>query len=352
MKWPTVLTVSALLCAAFITMAQSSTNVSFKSKSGDFAIENIAQQLFEGQPGSNSIDFEFSGKPLRGRSSSQNLSFTAQTAKGQIRSLSEGKMYLLSATLSGGVNLTQNPAGSSFTLKGQTLEYSESADRNSATITVPGALSITGNSKGQPIDIQAAGGQVKLAGAAGSDRTLSEARLTGKVRAMLDSLGAGGKSNKNLVETTGLTLNQLSAESRLTFPNAFTFTQSGPDANGRAQSVTLNAKGGTLSLPPQGSAGRPIRQADLDGRVRIEFKGFDKQGERVELVASGDKLQMNTEGRIVLVGNVELSGNGLDYSSQGASQTVYIQVDEQMKPVQYGAAGSPSEIKLKPGGGR
>lgn len=353
MKWPHLLAFP-FLGVALLAWAQNSTDVSFKSKSGDFAIENIAQQLFQGDPTTNSIDFEFSGKPLRGRSSSQNLTFTASNAEGKIRSASGGKMFLLSATLSGGVTLTQNPAGGQFVLKGSKVEYAEAANRGSATVRVPGDLTITGESSGSPVDIRAGGGSVVLLGPAGSDRTLSQADLTGRVVADIGSPGPAAKPRKNHIETTGLTLTQASGESKFSFRNPFTFTQSGVDEAGRTQSMTLRGSSGTVFAPALGgkSSGRSIRRADIQGRVKITFTGFDKNGEPLDIQAAGDRLTMNAEGRIVLTGNVELSGNGLDYSSSGASQSVYIQLDEQMKPVRYGATGNPSEVTFKPGGGR
>ncbi len=353
MKWPHLLAFP-LLGVALLAWAQNSSDVSFKSKSGDFAIENIAQQLFQGDAATNSIDFEFSGKPLLGRSNSQNLSFTASHAEGKIRSSPGGNMFLLNATLTGSVAITQNPQGSEFVLKGEKVEYSEAQNRGSATVRVPGSLSIVGQSNGSPIDIRAGGGSVVLLGPAGSARTLSQADLTGRVVADIGSPGPAGKPRQNRVETTGLTLTQESGASKFSFRNAFTFRQSGTDEAGRAQSVMVTGASGSILTPPIGgrTSGRSIRSADIAGRVKITFQGFDRNGEKVDLQAQGDRLTMNANGRILLTGNVELSGNGLDYTSSGASQSVFIQVDENMKPQQYGASGNPSEITFKPGGGR
>lgn len=332
-------------CAALV-VAQNLTGIEFKSKSGDLSIANISEQLFESDPAAKSIDFEFSGKPLRGRSDSQKTAFEAASAKGQIRTGSGGTMYLLNATLSGGVTLWQNRGSSDeVSLQGSALTVKEAPNRLSMHVGVPGSLTL----KGQDPDatITAAGGSVTLSGPAGKNRTLDQATLNGAVSLVARSNGT------TTLKTTGLMLNQRPGSSVFQLNTSFVVSNSGQDPNGHTRQVTLEGRGGNFTTPDitKASTGRPLTSANIKGRVTVTFDGRTKSGDDLHLVAKGDRLTMDSGGKILLTGNVSIEGGGLDYQGEGASQTVYILVDDKMQPIRYGATGDPARINFKPDGG-
>lgn len=342
------LALSLTLCAtATLLIAQNTTGISFKSKSGDFEINNITDQLFEANPQTNAIDFEFSGKPLRGRSSSQKIAFTAARATGQIRSGKDGTMYLLKANLTGSVDITQNPGTSDeVQISSPSISISEAANRSSATVNFPGAVTIV--SKNPASTITAAGGSATLIGSANTNRELRNVKLSGTVNATITQEGT------TTLTTTGLDLDQAANSSTFNLSRPFTLTNNSKNPSGQPQKVILKATAGTITTPniTRASSGRPITTANLRGRVTIDFTGTDKDGSPVELSASGDRMTMDAEGEILLIGNVKITGNGLDYQSDGESQTVYIQVNERMEPTRYGARGNPAKVNIKPDGGK
>lgn len=329
-----------------LVFAQNKTGIEFKSKSGDFSISNISDQLFEGDPANNSVDFEFSGNPLQGRSNSQKLSFTATKATGQIRTGAAGTMYLLTTTLSGNVSVKQNPGTSEeVTLTSPSLTLKESPNRTSTSLTFPSALTISANDPNA--NLKAASGVVTLSGPANGNRILDQATLRGSVTAT--AVGNG----QTTLTTNGLLLNQRASTSVFQLNNSFKFTNNSRDASGKPRTVTLNGTGGTITTPDitKASKGRPITNASIKGRVVITFAGSSNDGSPLNLTASGDRLTMDSKGEILLIGNVKIEGGGLDYQSDGESQTIYIQVDENMKPLKYGARGNPAKVNIKPDGG-
>ncbi len=342
------LALSLTLCTtATLLIAQNTTGISFKSKSGDFEISNITDQLFEANPQTNAIDFEFTGKPLRGRSSTQKIAFTASRATGQIRSGKDGTMYLLKANLTGSVDVTQNPGTSEeVQITSPSMTISEAANRSSATINFPGPVTI--HAKSPTTKITAAGGSASLVGSANTNRELRNVKLSGTVNATITQEGT-----TNLI-TTGLDLDQAANSSSFTLSRPFTLTNNSKNPSGQPQKVILKATAGTITTPniTKPSSGRPITTANLRGRVTIDFTGTDRDGSPVDLSASGDRLTMDAKGEILLIGNVKITGNGLDYQSDGESQTVYILVNEQMEPTRYGARGNPTKVNIKPDGGK
>lgn len=335
-----------LIATSALLVAQNTTGISFKSKSGDFEISNITEQLFEANPNTNAIDFEFTGKPLRGRSSTQRIQFNADRATGQIRSGKDGTMYLLKSNLSGKVTVTQNPGtAEQVTLDSPSITITEAADRSSATILFPGSISIV--AKDPATKITAAGGSATLVGSANTTRELRNIKLSGTINATITQAGT-----TNLA-TSGLTLDQATNATTFNLDRPFTLTNSSQNNVGKPQRVVLKATAGTLTTPSinKSSSGRPITSANLRGRVTIDFTGTDKDGEPINLTASGDRLTMDAKGEILLIGNVKIAGNGLDYQSDGESQTVYIQVNESMEPTRYGARGNPAKVNIKPDGG-
>jgi len=353
LKFPLFISCLAVGCIGLV-VAQNKTNISFKSKSGDFAIENISEQMFEGDPSTNSVDFEFTGSPLNGRSASQNLTFTTKKAVGKIRSEKNGKMFLLTATLSGGVTLTQNPkANESFSLKSASLTITEAADRSSATVKIPSALTITGNSGGIPGTIKAASGTIVLLGAADKDRTLDKATLSGAVDATFTQTDANGRSSQSSIDTVGLTLDQQASTTLFNFANKFVYTRIGRDEKGNPTKATFTGLSGSIVTPniTQAAKGRPVTSANIAGPVTMTFDGKNAEGEDVRIVAKGDKATMDANGQILLTGNVSIEGSGIDYQSEGSAQTIFVNVDENMKPIRYGARGTPAKVDIKPTGG-
>lgn len=346
-----VLITVSVLCGAAMVLAQNKTNISFKSKSGDFAIENIAEQMFEGVSGTNIVDFEFTGAPLNGRSNTQKLTFKANKATGKIRSESNGKMFLQTATLSGSVSLTQNPnTNESVTLTSQSLTITEATDRKSATVKIPSALKITGSSKGIPGTITASSGTVTLVGPPDKDRTLDKADLNGAVNADFSQTDSKKRTSKSNIATVGLKLDQQGDSTVFNFANKFTYTRIGVDENGNPTKATFTGISGQIVTPDitREMSGRPVRTANIAGPVVITFDGKNKEGEDVTIVAKGDKATMDTNGQILLTGNVSIVGSGIDYQSEGSAQTIFVIVDEQMKPIRYGARGNPAKVDIKP----
>ncbi|QYK52417.1 MAG: hypothetical protein KF824_09120 [Fimbriimonadaceae bacterium] len=350
LKFP--LLISCLIVSSIgLVVAQNKTNISFKSKSGDFAIENISEQLFEGDPSTNSVDFEFSGNPLQGRSASQNLTFTSAKAEGKIRSEKNGKMYLLTATLSGGVTLNQNPkADESFTLKSQSLTITEAADRKSATVKIPSSLTITANGGGFPGNITAASGTVLLSGPPDKDRTLDKATLSGAVNANFTQTDSKKKKSLSNIQTVGLTMDQQGPSTLFQFGNKFTYTRTGVDEKGNPTKATFTGLGGNIVTPDitKASKGRPVSSANISGPVVMTFEGKNSDGEDVTITAKGDKATMDASGQILLTGNVSIVGSGLDYQSEGSAQTIFVVVNDDMKPIRYGARGNPAKVNIKP----
>ncbi len=340
------ITITVAACAA-IVLAQNKTGVSFKSKSGDFEISNITEQVFELDAKTNAIDFEFDGKPLTGRSDSQKLSFTAAKAKGQIRNGSNGTMYLLNTTLSGNVVIRQNPGTSEeVALESTSLTLKETPNRASANLTFSSAITLT--AKEPNTKLTASSGIVTLSGPANGNRQLDQVTLRGSVNVTANSNGV------TKLTTTGLLLNQRPTTSVFQFNNSFTVTNSANDENGRPRTVKFTGTSGSITTPniTQKSNSRPITSASIKGRVNIDFDGRDKEGNAIDLHAEGDRLTMDAKGEILLIGNVKITGGGLDYQSDGESQTIYILVDNNMKPLKYGARGNPAKVSIKPDGGK
>lgn len=332
--------------AAVVVLAQNLTGVEFKSKSGDFSIANISEQMFESDAAAKAIDFEFSGKPLRGRSDSQSASFESLAAKGQIRSGSGGTMYLLSATLSGGVTLRQNPGKpDEVILSSPAVTLKEAPNRLAMTATFSGSLSVS--AKDPDAKITAGSGTVTLSGPAGQNRSLDQATLRGSVSVTVNSQGTTS------LKTTGLLLNQRSASTVFQMANPFTIVRTAQDGTGRPVRVEFKGTSGNVTTPDitKASKGRPVTQASIQGPVTVTFDGKSKDGDDLHLVARGDRMTLDPAGKLLLTGNVSIEGGGLDYQSQGSGQTVYILLDETMKPTRYGAAGDPAKIDVKPNGG-
>jgi hypothetical protein len=339
------LTLTIATCAALV-VAQNKTGVSFKSKSGDFEISNISDQVFELDAKTSAIDFEFDGKPLTGRSDSQKLSFTAAKAKGQIRNGKSGSMYLLSTTLSGGVTIRQNPGTSEeVSVVSASMSLKEAPNRAAASLNFSSAVTLT--AKDPNTTLTANSGVITLSGPANGNRQLDQVTLKGSVNVTANNNGV------TKLTTTGLLLNQRTSTSVFQFNNSFTVTNTAKDNNGRPRTVKFTGTSGSVTIPniTQKSNSRPISSASIRGRVKIDFDGTDKQGQPIDLHAEGDRLTMDSQGEILLIGNVKITGGGLDYQSDGESQTIYILVDNDMKPLKYGARGNPTKVNIRPGGG-
>lgn len=339
------ISITVLTCAALV-VAQNKTGVSFKSKSGDFEISNISEQVFELDAQTNAIDFEFDGKPLTGRSDSQKLGFTAGKAQGQIRNGKNGTMYLLNTTLSGNVSIRQNPGTSEeVTVTSASMTLKEAPNRAAANLTFNSAVTLT--AKDPNTTLTAASGVVTLSGQANGNRQLDQVTLRGAVNVTASTNGT------TKLTTNGLILNQRPTTSVFQFNNSFTVTNSANDENGRPRTVKFTGVGGSITTPniTKASNARPIASANIRGRVKIDFDGRDKEGNPIDLHAEGDRLTMDAKGEILLIGNVKITGGGLDYQSDGESQTIYILVDNNMKPLKYGARGNPTKVNIKPGGG-
>ncbi len=277
---------------------------------------------------------------------SQKLSFTANKAQGQIRNGKNGTMYLLNTTLSGGVTINQNSGTSEEVIvTSPSMTLKEAPNRASASLNFNSTVKI--ESKNPKTTLTAASGLATVSGLANGNRQLDQVTLKGTVNVTATNNGT------TTLSTTGLILNQRSATSVFQFNNAFTVTNAAKDANGRTTTVKFNGASGSITTPniTQKSTGRPITNANIKGRIKIDFDGTDKEGNPINLHAEGDRLTMDSKGEILLIGNVKIIGGGLDYQSDGESQTIYILVDNDMKPLKYGARGNPTKVNIKPGGG-
>jgi lipopolysaccharide export system protein LptA len=330
----------AILLVA-ITFSQASTRASLKSKSGDFAIENISEQLIEANE--KQVIFELDGSPLRGRSNSQRLSFESKRAKGTAIREKAGTMFLQTVTLTGDVAIKQNPGKPDETVvRSDSMTLKEAANRARATVTFSNPVTVVDEAR--KANLTAQSGSVTFIGGPNEEREVELITLKGGAVAKIQ------RDSTTTLSTNLILVNQRKSSSVFQFSSPITITDSGKDQSGRARSIKLTGSGGSVTVP-KSSQGRPISNANIQGRVTITFDGFDKDGAPLDLVASGDRLTMNESGEILLIGNVKIEGGGLDYESQGTSQTIFIQVDNDMKPLRYGARGNPAKVDIKPDGG-
>lgn len=338
--------------------------VRFASRNGDFAIENIRDELFEGDPATGRFTFEFAGSPLRGRSNNQNLSFTARQAQGEARTTrapgqTSGRadsIFLAQADLSGAVVLVQNPGTpTSRTLRTERLAFQEAPDRQSASISLPAPFRL--ESGPQKDTLRAAAGTLTLAGPPTQDRRLTQAVLRGGVSANITTNNAQGSTRTSL-ETARLTLAQTGQTTRFTLPNRFTFSQSTSQKSPREnlrRTITIRAASGTIVIPdiektnPPGS--RPITSADIKGRVFLTLDSVTTtpDGDQpLKITAEGDSLVFTPEGELRLFGSVIVTSDDFAYTRRGTSQILFILLDQDMRILRYGSRGEPTRTEIRP----
>lgn len=333
-------------CIVAVLVAQQPETTRFASKKGDFAIENIQKEFFEGSGGS--VEFEFSGSPLRGYSRSQALDFEALKAEGSAKSGADKSMFLNEATLSGNVRLWQNKGtADERLLTTASLTMAESGDRSSATVTLPGAFQV--KSKSGTDGLSAGSGKIVFSGGAGQTRVMRSASLSGGVMASVSSA-----DGTHRMDSSSVKIDQVSGGTKFTFASDLVSNHQVNGATNRT--VSFTAQSGWVSTPDitkrTGKGKRPVTGADLVGPVTIKVVSVSaKDKEPLTITAKGDHLTMDENGVLVLKGNITVESDDLSYARSGTSQELYVNFGPDMEVLKYGSRGAPAKVEIKPKGG-
>ena len=344
MKRPVTL-VGVLVCSALIA-GQVGETTRFASKKGDFSIENIAKEFFEGSAGT--VEFEFSGTPLRGKSTAQSLAFEALTAKGTAKSASDKSMYLSVATLSGDVRLWHNRGKSEERLlTTKSLTLTEAQDHSSATVTLPGSFQVV--SKSGDDDISAGAGKIVFAGKSGSERVMRSATLSGAVQ-----VSASTENGAHKLKSSSVVIEQVSTGTRFTFPSDLDTSHRLTGQGTRT--VTFKAQSGWVTTPDimkrSPFHGRPVTGAELRGPVTIKIVSVSaKEKEPMTITATGDNMTLDSNGVLILRGNITVESDDMSYTRSGTSQELYVNFGPDMEVLKYGSRGAPAKVEIKPKGG-
>lgn len=188
-----VLWVVALGVALPASTQQPARAPSFSDRAGTFALENLREFVSEGLPGKPQ-KFRAGGSPLTGYSRKQGLEFRANQVEGTAEPFGSGSLALKQATATGNVQLVIERAeqGSEgrYQIDSQKLTFAE--DANSATATLPGALTFVGSSAAQGVrrtwTLKGSSGTFALAPLRSSPRDpLRSAKIEGPVDVDLTS---------------------------------------------------------------------------------------------------------------------------------------------------------------------
>lgn len=350
MKTPLAVLAALALAGAATLMAQTPARQkpSWRTNNDDVVIENIDSQSIKGT--GTRIEIDFAGTPLRGRSRPQNIAFTAQKLIGILVQNTTKAFYLDSGELSGNVQIVQNNPGTAVrTLRTARLTLKENAAQTTSTVTVPGTFTL--DQEGGTT-LRAGSGVLALV-TQGATRQFQDLRLSGGYRAESVSTSAGVRrtsvaTGDSAVVANPDNLGKVTSPGKLDIEVTDHTTQNDPTQN---QKLTLRTGGGEILFPTSAS-GRPIRSADLKGRIvavaETWTKPADGPPEPIEIEAQGDRLTFDQNGVMTLRGNVTLQING-PTGLKGTGNVLIIRFDENMNVLSWETSGVPGTLQ---GGGR
>lgn len=333
----------------------------WKTNNGDLSISNIGSYTIKGA--TSSLQAEFRGSPLRGRSVFQNFEFTASSLTGNLKQVDRTRWYLADGQISGSVVMTQVADEETFTLRTNTVNLKENPAQTELSFGIPGRLELDSN-LGRSVR---AGTGTVLFDTVGEERQLTKLTLGSGYTASGSSVDDSTrvKSDYTVVGNSA-TLTTLATTEQFVSPGKLDLTidQSGGRAGQNSQynekKLDFKSSGGTIVFPKAGAAGRPIRSADLNGRITgvvdtwVQIEGDEDEAptwEKFKVTVSGDRLTFSEAGVLRLAGNVQFRIDGLQ-GFTGSGNELLVRFDAQMNVLSWETRGGPGTIQeLKDGDG-